>query len=229
MTGTQLGTVGLLVVFPVLGAIVGAVLFAGPPTWRPANERSAALRRRRDARRDRARCAGRLSINRATSVLRLPGFAVGTAVLLGLRQLEAHAGTAAHARQAKGDPGRAQRRHPRPGAGRGADHRPDLGDRPAGAVGERGAFQPGRRRNQGRTDPAALSLGLVIGAIGAVVVLGSAPAALLRRPPRLWPRGAAVPRRRGTARRGSRDRRSTAAAAMLFVGFFALYILDASQ
>jgi len=173
------------------------------------------------------------------------GFALGTAVLLGLRQLEGHAGTAAHARQAKGLPigllvavgvdlltdgilvglsvdtlGRAQ------GVGLtialtlvivplALSVSGELSNRGAGVI-------------KAALIPPLLSLALVLGAIGAVVVLGSAPAALLAG---LLAFGLAallflVAEELLVEAHETVD--TPPLAAMLFVGFFALYILDAS-
>jgi len=124
------------------------------------------------------------------------GFAVGTAVPARLRQLEAHADTAAHARQAKGlliglliavgvdlltdgilvglsvaTLGRAQ--------GVALTIALTLVIVPLALSVSGELFNRGAGEIKAALIPPLLSLGLVLGAIGAVVVLGSGPAALL--------------------------------------------------
>lgn len=245
MTGTDLGTVGLLVVFPVLAAILGAVLAAVRP---PGARLTSGVQHF---------AAGAVFAAIALDVLpgldrqghlgiATVGFALGAAILLGLRQLETHGGAGADERQAEGLPigllvavgvdllmdgilvglsvatlGRAQ----------GVvltialtlvvlplalSVTVQLSSRGAGAV-------------QAALVPPLLSLALVVGAIGAVVLLGSAPAAVLAG---ILAFGVAallflVAEELLVEAHETVD--TPLLAAMFFVGFFVLYILDASH
>ncbi len=103
VTGSQLGTVGLLVVFPVLAAILGAVLAASrPPRARLTSgvqhfAASAVLTAIALDALPGPHRAGHLGIATA-------GFAPGAAILLGLRQVEAHGGTESSGQQPAGLP-----------------------------------------------------------------------------------------------------------------------------
>ncbi len=244
MTGNELGTVGLLVVFPVLAAVIGAVVaaFRAPGARLTSGVQHFA--------------AGAVLAAVALDVLpglskqghlaiATAGFAVGAAILLGVRQLETH-GEAAAEQRATGLPigllvavgldllldgilvglsvatlGRTQ----------GVvltialtlvllplalSVTVELARRGMGAV--RAALVP-----------PLLSLALVIGAIAAVLVLGSAPAALLAG---ILGFGVAALLFLATEEllvEAHETVDTPLLAAMFFIGFFALYVLDASH
>ncbi len=195
MSSSELGTVGLLVVFPVLATVIGAVLAA----WRPPGARLTSGVQHF--------AAGAVLAAVALDILpglgeqghlgvAIAGFTLGVVILLGLRQLESH------------------------GAVEPADHQPTglpigllvavgvdllvdgiLVGLSVATLGPAAGIEltialtlvvlplalsvtvEVSRRGVGRVwaavIPPLLSLALVVGAIGAVLVLGSAPAALL--------------------------------------------------
>lgn len=245
MTGTHLGTVGLLVIFPVLAAIAGALLAA----LRPPGARVTSGVQHFAAGAVLAAIAldvlpglheqGHLAIATA-------GFALGAAILLGLRQLETRAGAGTGDRRAEGLPlgllaavgvdllmdgilvglsvatlGRSQ------GVALtialtlvvlplALSVTVELSNRGAGTV-------------TAALVPPLLSLALVVGAIGAVLLLGSAPAALLAG---LLAFGVAALLFLATEEllvEAHETVDTPLLAAMFFVGFFALYVLDASH
>lgn len=245
MTGTHLGTVGLLVVFPVLAAIAGAVLAAFRP---PAPRLTSGVQHF---------AAGAMLAAIALDVLpaqqqqghlgiATAGFALGAGTLLGLRQLETHGGAGAHDRQAEGLPIGLL-------VAIGVDLLTDgilvglsvatlgttqgvvltialtlvvvplalsvsaeLSNRGAGAV-------------KAALIPPLLSLALVAGAVGAVLLLGSAPAAVLAGVLAFGLAALLFLVAEELLVEAHETTDTPLLAAMFFVGFFALYILDASQ
>lgn len=245
MTGDHLGTVGLLVVFPVLGSIIGAVLAAFRP---PAPRLTSGVQHFAAGAMLAAIALDVLPAQRQQGHLGIAtvGFALGAAALLGLRQLETHGVDGAHDRQAEGLPMGLL-------VAIGVDLLTDgilvglsvatlgttqgvvltialtlvvvplalsvsaeLSNRGAGAV-------------KAALIPPLLSLALVAGAVGAVLLLGSAPAAVLAG---ILAFGLAallflVAEELLVEAHETVD--TPLLAAMFFVGFFALYILDATQ
>ncbi len=238
MTGSELGIVGLLVVFPVLAAVVGAIWAVLRP---PGARLTSGVQ---------YFAAGAVLAVIALDLLpgmhqqghlgfAIVGFALGVVILLGLKQLEAHGEAEAHDGQAATLPvsllvavgidllidgilvggsvatlGRAQ------GVALtialtvvilplAVSVTMDLSNRGASAV-------------QAALAPPLLSLALVIGALGGVVLLGEAPATLLAG---LFAFGVAALLFLATEELlvEARETADTPPpAAMLFIGFFAL-------
>lgn len=245
MTSSELGTVGLLVVFPVLAAIVGAIV--------------AALRR------PGAGLTGGMQYFAAGAVLAvialdllpgldqqghlgiaIAGFALGVVVLLALRLIETDGKDGVHGGQAQ-----ATRLPVSLLVAVGVDLFVD-GILVGGSVATLGRAQGvaltialtlvilplavavtvelsnrGAGTVKAALVPPLLSLALVAGAIGAVVLLGSAPAALLAG---IFAFGVAALLFLATEELLAEAHEVVDAPllpAMLFVGFFALYVLDA--
>lgn len=245
MTGTELGTVGLLVVFPVLAAILGAVLAA----FHPPNARLTSGVQHFAAGAVLAAIAldvlpglhkqGHLAIAAA-------GFALGAAILLGVRQWETHGGAGASDQQPAGLPigllvavgvdllldgilvglsvatlGRAQ--------GVALTVALTLVILPLALSVTVELTHRGMGAVRAALIPPLLSLALVVGAIGAVVVLGSAPAALLAGILAFGVAALLFLAAEELLVEAHETIDTPILAAMFFIGFFALYILDASH
>ncbi len=242
--GIQLGTVGLLVVFPFLAAIVGAVV----PAFHPPGPRLTSGVQHFAAGAVLAAIAldvlpglqrqGYLGIATA-------GFVLGAAVLLGVRQLETRGG-AGHDRPADGLPigllvavgvdllvdgilvglsvatlGRAQ--------GVALTIALTLVILPLALSVTVEVSNRGTGVVKSALVAPLLSLALVAGAIGAVILLGSAPAAVLAG---IFGLGVAALLFLAVEEllvEAHETADTPLLAAMFFVGFFALYIVDASH
>ncbi|MDQ2846330.1 MAG: ZIP family metal transporter [Actinomycetota bacterium] len=243
-TGSQLGTVGLLVVFPVLAAVLGAVLAA---LRRPGRRLTSGVQHF---------AAGAVIAAIALDVLpglhmqrhlaiATAGFVVGAAALLGLRQLEAAGGQETH-------DGPTRRLPIGLLVAVGADLLVDgilvglsvaiLG--PAQGVALTIALtlvilplalpvtvelsDRGASPVKAALIPPLLSLALVVGAVGAVIVLGSAPAALLAAILAFGVAALLFLAAEELLVEAHEMIDTPLLAAMFFAGFFALYVLDAS-
>lgn len=245
MTGSELGTVGLLVIFPVLAAVIGAIWAVLRP---PGARLTSAVQ---------YFAAGAVLAVVALDLLpglhrqgnlgtAIVGFALGVMVLFGLRQFEAHGEAEAHDGQAATLPisllvavgidllidgilvggsvatlGRAQ------GVALtialtlvilplAVSVTMELSNRGVGAV-------------KAALAPPLLTLALVVGAIGGVISLGAAPAALLAG---LFAFGVAALLFLAIEELLAEARETAdtpVLATMLFIGFFVLYALDVSQ
>lgn len=245
MTGTELGTVGLLVVFPVLAAILGAVLAA----FHPPNARLTSGVQHFAAGAVLAAIAldvlpglhkqGHLAIAAA-------GFALGAAILLGVRQWETHGGAGASDQQPAGCPSACSSRSaltccsteswsdsaspPWDGAqGVALTVALTLVILPLALSVTVELTHRGMRAVRAALIPPLLSLALVVGAIGAVVVLGSAPAALLAGILAFGVAALLFLAAEELLVEAHETIDTPILAAMFFIGFFALYILDASH
>lgn len=244
MTGSELGTVGLLVVFPFLAAVAGAIWAVLRP---PGARLTSGVQ---------YFAAGAVLAVIALDLLpgmhqqghlgfAVAGFALGVVILLALKRVEAHGETGAHDGQAATLPisllvavgadllidgilvggsvatlGRAQ------GVALtialtlvvlplAVSVTVELSNRGVGAV-------------KAALAPPLLSLALVAGAIGGVVSLGDAPAALLAG---LFAFGVAALLFLAAEEllvEAHENADTPLLAAMFFIGFFALYALDAS-